>query len=77
MSNNQQLQQRRLAAVARGVGHAVPVFTTNAINATLTDADGREYIDFAGGIAVLNVGHRHPRVVQAVQEQLQQVQVLH
>src|SRR5256885_17159109 len=42
-----------------------------ADNALLTDAEGRQYIDFAAGIAVLNTGHRHPRVVQAVQQQLE------
>ncbi len=41
-------------------------------NATLTDVEGNEYIDFAAGIAVLNTGHRHPRMVAAVEQQLQQ-----
>lgn len=70
MSANTDLQARREAAVPRGVGSAHPVFATKAENAELWDADGRRYIDFAGGIAVLNTGHRHPRVIAAVEKQL-------
>ena len=47
-------------------------FAQSAQNATLTDVEGNEYIDFAAGIAVLNTGHRHPRMVAAVEQQLQQ-----
>ena len=70
MSANTDLQARREAAVPRGVGTAHPVFATKAENAELWDADGRRYIDFAGGIAVLNTGHRHPKVVAAAEKQL-------
>lgn len=66
---NQQLQQRRIAAVPRGVGTAMPIFVARAENAELWDVDGRRYVDFASGIAVLNIGHRHPKVVAAVHEQ--------
>src|SRR3546814_19526394 len=48
----------------------MPIFAARAENAELWDADGRRHVDFAGGIAVLNVGHRHPKVVAAVREQL-------
>jgi 5-aminovalerate/4-aminobutyrate aminotransferase len=68
--SNQSLMQRREAAVARGVGQAHPIFVERADNATLWDVEGREYIDFAGGIAVLNSGHLHPKVVAAIQRQL-------
>ncbi len=68
--NNQQLQQRRSVAVPRGVATAMPFFAAKAENAELWDEEGRRYIDFAGGIAVLNTGHRHPDVMKAVDTQL-------
>jgi 4-aminobutyrate aminotransferase/(S)-3-amino-2-methylpropionate transaminase len=71
MSTNASLMSRRHAAVVRGLGHATPVFAARAENAELWDVEGRRYIDFAAGIAVVNTGHRHPRVVQAVQAQLE------
>ena len=70
MSTNESLLARRQAAVARGVSLAHPVFLERAENALLWDVEGRRYVDFAGGIAVLNTGHRHPRVIAAVQAQL-------
>jgi 4-aminobutyrate aminotransferase/(S)-3-amino-2-methylpropionate transaminase len=70
MSANADLLSRRTQAVARGVATATPVFAARAENARLWDAEGREYIDFAGGIAVLNTGHRHPKVIEAVRAQL-------
>ncbi|WP_018632752.1 4-aminobutyrate--2-oxoglutarate transaminase [Neomegalonema perideroedes] len=69
-TSNADLQARRTAAVARGVGTAWPVFAARAEGSELWDAEGRRYIDFAGGIAVLNTGHRHPKVVAAVKAQL-------
>lgn len=54
--NNDNLMQRREQAVARGVGQIHPVFIERAENATIWDVEGRQYIDFAGGIAVLNTG---------------------
>ena len=71
MSNNE-LHQRRLSATPRGVGVMCNFFAQSAENATLTDVEGKEYIDFAAGIAVLNTGHRHPELVAAVEKQLQQ-----
>ncbi|ABQ31454.1 MULTISPECIES: 4-aminobutyrate--2-oxoglutarate transaminase [Acidiphilium] len=71
MSTNTDLHARREAAVARGVGISHPMaYTARAENAELWDADGKRYIDFAGGIAVLNTGHRHPKVIEAVKAQL-------
>lgn len=67
---NQSLMQRRIAAVPRGVGQIHPIFVDHARNSQVMDVEGREYIDFAGGIAVLNTGHLHPKIVQAVEEQL-------
>ncbi len=61
--------RRRLAAVPRGVSHATPVFAAAAAGATITDVDGNVFLDFAGGIGVMNVGHSQPAVVAAVAEQ--------
>jgi 4-aminobutyrate aminotransferase/(S)-3-amino-2-methylpropionate transaminase len=72
-TRNDLLLERREAAVARGVSLAHPVFVDRAENALLWDADGRRYVDFAGGIAVLNTGHRHPKVIEAVRKQLDKV----
>lgn len=73
MSKNTELQQRRVDAVARGVGNATQLFAVKALNAEIWDADGRRYIDFAGGIGVMNTGHRHPKVMARIQQQLDAV----
>ncbi len=70
MSDNASLKARREAATPRGVGITTPFFVQRAENSELWDVEGRRYIDFAGGIAVLNTGHRHPRVVAALRAQL-------
>ncbi|MDE1978692.1 MAG: 4-aminobutyrate--2-oxoglutarate transaminase [Thiomonas sp.] len=70
-SLNEQLQARRAAATPRGVGVMASFYADRAEGAELWDVEGRRYIDFAGGIAVMNVGHRHPKIVAALQEQLQ------
>lgn len=70
-SNNQSWQARREAAVVQGVGTLLPVFIDRAQNAELWDVEGNRYIDFASGIAVLNTGHNHPKVVAAVRAQLE------
>lgn len=70
MTTNAELKQRRLAAAPRGVGVMCDFHAVQADNALITDVEGKQYIDFAAGIAVLNTGHRHPRIVAAVQEQL-------
>ncbi|HRD35151.1 MAG TPA: 4-aminobutyrate--2-oxoglutarate transaminase [Rhodocyclaceae bacterium] len=61
---------RRAAALPRGVGQAHPVFAVRAKNAELWDVEGRRYIDFVAGIAVVNTGHCHPKVVAAAQAQI-------
>ncbi|MEM9969121.1 MAG: 4-aminobutyrate--2-oxoglutarate transaminase [Pseudomonadota bacterium] len=68
-TTNAALLARREAAVARGVASATPVFAQMAENSELWDVEGNRYIDFAGGIAVLNTGHRHPKVVEAAKDQ--------
>jgi 5-aminovalerate/4-aminobutyrate aminotransferase len=70
MNSNQSLQQRRMTAIPRGVGQIHQIYAERAENATVWDVEGREFLDFAGGIAVLNTGHLHPKVMAAVQEQL-------
>lgn len=70
---NESLIERKKQAVAAGVGMLHPVFVERAENATVVDVEGREYIDFAGGIAVLNTGHLHPKVKAAVAEQLEKL----
>jgi len=64
------LAARRQQAVPRGVPATTPIALVQADNAVVTDADGNRLIDFGGGIGVVNVGHRHPRIVQAVRDQL-------
>jgi 4-aminobutyrate aminotransferase/(S)-3-amino-2-methylpropionate transaminase len=71
MATNHELMARRESAVPRGVGHAHPIFAAHADNAELWDVEGKRYIDFAGGIAVLNTGHRHPKVMAAVAKQME------
>ena len=70
MTSNASLHQRRVAAVPRGVGNAYAIYAERASNAEIVDVEGRRLIDFAGGIAVLNTGHCHPKVVAAVKDQL-------
>lgn len=70
MSNNQQLQQRKDAVFARGMGNMAAVYVDHAKNNEIWDVEGRRYIDFAAGIAVVNTGHSHPRIQAAVAEQL-------
>ncbi|TAG26197.1 MAG: 4-aminobutyrate--2-oxoglutarate transaminase [Burkholderiales bacterium] len=70
ISLNEQLMARKAAATPRGVGVMASFFADRASNSELWDVEGKRYIDFAGGIAVLNTGHRHPKVVQAIEEQL-------
>ncbi|GAA4945650.1 4-aminobutyrate--2-oxoglutarate transaminase [Actinoplanes utahensis] len=67
--NSGELHQRRLAAVAKGVGSVVDSYVDHAAGGTITDVDGREWIDFASGIAVTTVGNSAPKVVEAVRAQ--------
>ncbi|MFV8572256.1 4-aminobutyrate--2-oxoglutarate transaminase [Marinobacter sp. SBS5] len=68
--NNQELQALKERYVAAGAASPNEQFADHALNAELWDADGKRMIDFAGGIGVLNIGHRHPKVVTAVKAQL-------
>lgn len=68
--NNKELNERRLQATPRGIGVMCDFYADKAENATLWDVEGNEVIDFAAGIAVLNTGHRHPKVMAAVEKQL-------
>ncbi len=70
MTDNAAINQRKEAATPRGVGVLAPFFAARAENAELWDTEGRRFIDFAAGIAVVNTGHRHPKVIAAVQRQL-------
>ncbi len=70
MTTNKELWARRVAAVAPGVGIMHQIFAERALNAEVWDVEGRRYIDFAGGIAVVNTGHCHPHVMKAVEAQM-------
>jgi len=70
MSRMDQLQERRLAAVPRGLDSATSVFAAQSANAEIWDIEGKRYIDFAGGIGVLNTGHCHPKVLAAAAAQM-------
>src|SRR5690349_20622056 len=63
------LGQRRAAAVPRGLSHATPIYVARAEGAMLEDVDGNRFIDLAGGIGCVNMGHRSPGVVKAIHEQ--------
>jgi 4-aminobutyrate aminotransferase/(S)-3-amino-2-methylpropionate transaminase len=69
-TTNASLLARRQAAVPRALTHATTAFAARARNAEVWDVEGRRYVDFAGGIAVLNTGHCHPRVMAAAMEQM-------
>src|SRR6202047_1970275 len=71
MASNPQLAAGLSAAVPGGISIATPLFAARAENAELWDVEGRRYIDFAGGIAVQNIGHRHPRVMAAIRDPLE------
>lgn len=70
MSSNAELNELKHKYVAAGAASPATAFADRAENAEIWDADGNRFIDFAGGIGVLNVGHRHPKVVAAVKAQL-------
>ncbi|MDA5095606.1 4-aminobutyrate--2-oxoglutarate transaminase [Aliiroseovarius sp. KMU-50] len=69
-TTNADVAKRRDGAIARGVGMMTQVYADRAENSEVWDVEGNRYIDFAGGIAVVNTGHRHPKVMAAVEEQL-------
>lgn len=69
-SQTRALLDLRASEVPRGVGNTHPIFADRALGAKIWDVDGKEYIDFTGGIGVVNVGHSHPKVRKAIAEQL-------
>ena len=71
MPTSADLHRRRGAAVARGVSSMIPSYVSTAAGGTMTDVDGREWIDFGSGIAVTNVGNAAPKVVEAVRAQVE------
>jgi len=71
MTNNAELQERKNAATPRGIGVMCNFYAERALNAELWDVEGRRYIDFAAGIAVLNTGHRHPKLMDAMRAQME------
>ncbi|WP_291995311.1 4-aminobutyrate--2-oxoglutarate transaminase [Candidatus Accumulibacter sp. ACC003] len=70
LKSNSELMARRLAALPRGVGQGHALFAESARNAEIWDVEGRRWIDFCAGIAVVNTGHCHPRIVDAARQQL-------
>ena len=64
------LTKRKDAAISRGVGMTTQIYADRAANAEIWDKEGNRYIDFAAGIAVVNTGHRHPKVMEALHAQL-------
>jgi 4-aminobutyrate aminotransferase len=69
-ASNAAIDARRINAMPRGVGIGFNIYAERALNAELWDVEGKRYIDFGSGIAVLNTGHRHPRIVEAIRQQL-------
>ena len=67
---SREILERLRASVAAPLSITFPIAAAEARGATLTDVDGNTFVDFAGGVGCLNVGHSHPHVVQAAQEQL-------
>ena len=70
MTTNTEWQIRKEKAIARGEGNVAPVYIERGENAELWDIEGNRYIDFGAGIAVCNTGHSHPKIVEAVKEQV-------
>ncbi|MDO9383853.1 MAG: 4-aminobutyrate--2-oxoglutarate transaminase [Hyphomicrobiaceae bacterium] len=71
MATSAELHARRMAAVPRGIGNVTAIYPKRAKNAEIWSEDGQRFIDFGAGIAVVNTGHQHPRIVQAVKDQLE------
>ena len=68
---NADVALRRTDSIARGVGMQTQIYVDKALNSEVWDIEGNRYIDFAAGIAVVNTGHRHPKVIEAVHKQLE------
>ncbi|MDX8462319.1 4-aminobutyrate--2-oxoglutarate transaminase [Mesorhizobium humile] len=67
---NSAISERKNQSISRGVGMTTQIYADRAENSEIWDVEGRRYIDFSSGIAVVNTGHRHPKVIEAVKEQL-------
>jgi len=70
-ATNAEWQVRRETAIARGISSVAPVYIDRALNAEMWDVENKRYVDFASGIAVCNTGHSNPKVLAAVQAQLE------
>lgn len=70
MPTSAELHERKIAAVPRGIGQVTNIYVKRAKNAELWSEDGKRYLDFGAGIAVVNTGHQHPRIVAAIKDQL-------
>ncbi|MCC8165245.1 MAG: 4-aminobutyrate--2-oxoglutarate transaminase [Planctomycetes bacterium] len=73
MSKNEEITKRRLEACPKGIGVSCPFYADKAKNAELWDVEGNRYIDFAGGIGVLNVGHVHDKFQAAIKAQVEKI----
>jgi len=71
MASNAELMQRRIQAIPQGVGNIHQIYADRAENGEVWDVEGKRFIDFASGIAVVNTGHRHPKIMAAVSEQME------
>ena len=69
--SNAAWQSRKEQAFARGMANMLPIYVQRASNAEVWDIEGRRFLDFGSGIAVLNTGHSHPRIVAAVRDQVE------
>ena len=74
IQTNEGLQQLRTQVISAGVASVTPVHVASARGAVVRDVEGREYIDFGGGIGVMNIGHSHPKVVAAIKAQAEKFQ---
>lgn len=72
-SRSEEVLERRASVVPRGVGHMSRIVADRAEGPYVFDIDGRRYIDFAAGIGTLNIGHRHPLVMERIREQLERL----
>ena len=68
-AKNENLHEQRNRFISDGVASVTPMYVESAKGAIIKDVEGREFIDFAGGIAVMNIGHSHPKVVAAIKDQ--------
>src|SRR3954454_21143566 len=71
MTTSAELHARRVAAVPRGIGNVTQIYAKRALNSEIWSEEGKRYIDFGAGIAVVDTGHQHPRLVKAVKDQLE------